>query len=256
MWLLLFTVGFLGFIVALGIFIWSFIKKDKGLRKKSLIGGLVCLVLFVAGSLMAPEDDSDSSTEKVKTEQTSTPTSTKKTSSSEKKEKTSSSSSKKKTTASSKKKSSSSSSSSKKKSSSKSSSSSSSNSSSSTETSSTKKEYDNAANSAFAAAFNSEINSALSNGGSTDQFSVLADGSALIDVIVPQNYKYLANAQIQQLADTLLGAKNNYFSAWNAKPENSYDNATAPRLYMYSPDGTLLAKESFWSGAMKREIDN
>lgn len=253
MWLLLFTVGFLGFIVALGIFIWSFIKKDKGLRKKSLIGGLVCLVLFVAGSLMAPEDDSDSSTEKVKTEQTSTPTSTKKTSSSEKKEKTSSSSSKKKTTASSKKKSSSSSSSSKKKSSSKSSSSSSS---SVTETSSSAKEYDDTANSAFASALNSEINTVLSENGSTDQFSVLADGSALIDVIVPQNYKYLANAQIQQLADTLLGAKNNYFSAWNAKPENSYDNATAPRLYMYSPDGTLLAKESFWSGAMKREIDN
>ena len=198
---------------------------------------------------MAPEDDSDSSTEKVKTEQTSTPTSTKKTSSSEKKEKTSSSSSKKKTTASSKKKSSSSSSSSKKKSSSNSSSSSSS---SVTETSSSAKEYDDTANSAFASALNSEINTVLSENGSTDQFSVLADGSALIDVIVPQNYKYLANAQIQQLADTLLGAKNNYFSAWNAKPENSYDNATAPRLYMYSPDGTLLAKESFWSGAMKR----
>lgn len=251
MWLLLFAVRFLGFIVALGVFIWSFIKKDKGLRKKSLIGGLVCLVLFVAGSLMAPENDSDSSTEKVKTEQTSTPTSTKKTSSSEKKEKTSSSSSKKKTTASSKKKSSSSSSSSKKKSSSKSSSSSSSNSSSSTETSSTKKEYDNAANSAFAAAFNSEINSALSNGGSTDQFNVLADSSVIVDVIVPQEYKYLSKSKIQQLADTLLTAKNNYFATWNAQSENNYDEDFAPQLLVYAPDETLLAKESGWGGVMK-----
>lgn len=191
MWLLLFAVGFFGFFAALVVFIWSFIKKDKGLRKKSLIAGLVCLVLFVAGSLMAPDDETDSSTKTAKTEQTST----KKTSSSKKKEKTSSpSSSKRKTATSSKKKNSlSRSSSSKKKSSSKSSSSS--NSSSSTESSSSGKEYDDSENSAFASALNSEINTALSENGSTVQFSVLADGSALIDVVVPQDYKYLSNTR-------------------------------------------------------------
>lgn len=84
----------------------------------------------------------------------------------------------------------------------------------------------------------------------------MPNSSVLIDVVVPQNYKYLPNPQIQQLADTLLSAKENYFQEWNAKPENNYNEAYGPRLYVKSPDGTTLAKESFLGGKMKRVIDN
>ena len=244
MWVLLFLAGFLGFIVAIGALLWSFIKKNKDLRKKSLIGGLLAMIMFFTGVMISPTDDSDSSVETPKTEQTSKTSSTKQS----KKKTPATSSSKKKTTKTS--------SSSKKESSQTSSSSKTDSSSSSTETSSSAKTYDDAANAAFASEFNTQINDALSQGGVTDSFAVMPNGSSLIDVVVPQDYKYLPNSQIQQLADTILSAKENCFQEWNAKPENDYDETYGPRLYVKSPDGTTLAKESFWGGTMKRVIDN
>lgn len=244
MWVLLFLAGFLGFIVAIGALLWSFIKKNKDLRKKSLIGGLLAIIMFFTGVMISPTDDSDSSVETPKTEQTSKTSSTKQS----KKKTPATSSSKKKTTKTS--------SSSKKESSQTSSSSKTDSSSSSTETSSSAKTYDDAANTAFASELNTQINDVLRQGGVTDSFAVMPNGSNLIDVVVPQDYKYLPNSQIQQLADTILSAKENCFQEWNAKPENNYDQTYGPSLYVKSPDGTTLAKESFWGGKMKRVIDN
>ena len=236
MWVSLFLGGFLGFIVAVGALLWSFIKKNKDLRKKSLIGGLLAIIIFFTGVMISPTDKSESSVETAKTEQTSTKQSkkTSATSSSKKKNAKTSSSSKKEASSSSKTASSS----------------------SSTETSSSAKTYDDAANAAFASEFNTQINDALSQGGVTDSFAVMPNSSVLIDVVVPQDYKYLPNSQIQELADTILSAKENCFQEWNAKPENNYDETYGPRLYVKSPDGTTLAKESFWGGTMKRVIDN
>lgn len=236
MWLLLSLVGFLGFIVAIGALLWSVIKKNKDLRKKSLIGGLLAMIIFFIGALISPTDKSESSVETAKTEQTSKKQSkkTSATSSSKKKNAKTSSSSKKEASSSSKTVSSS----------------------SSTETSSSSKTYDDATNTAFASELNTKINDVLRQGGVTDSFAVMPNGSSLIDVVVPQNYKYLPNSQIQQLADTILSAKENCFQEWNAKPENNYDETYGPRLYVKSPDGTTLAKESFLGGTMKRVIDN
>ncbi|ARU13921.1 hypothetical protein PP240_gp30 [Streptococcus phage P7574] len=225
MWLLLSLVGFSGFIVYIGALLWSVIKKNKDLRKKSLIGGLLAMIMFFIGVLISPTDKSESSVETAKTEQTSA------TSSSKKKNAKTSSSSKKEASSSSKTV-------------------------SSTETSSTSKTYDDAANTAFASELNTKINDVLQQSGITDSFAVMPNSSVLIDVVVPQNYKYLPNPQIQQLADTLLSAKENYFQEWNAKPENNYNEAYGPRLYVKTPDGTTLAKESFLGGKMKRVIDN
>ena len=229
MWLLLSLVGFSGFIVYIGALLWSVIKKNKDLRKKSLIGGLLAMIMFFIGVLISPTDKSESSVETAKTEQTSKKTSA--TSSSKKKNAKTSSSSKKEASSSSKTV-------------------------SSTETSSTSKTYDDAANTAFASELNTKINDVLKQSGITDSFAVMPNSSVLIDVVVPQNYKYLPNPQIQQLADTLLSAKENYFQEWNAKPENNYNEAYGPRLYVKTPDGTTLAKESFFGGKMKRVIDN
>ncbi|ARU13232.1 hypothetical protein P3681_28 [Streptococcus phage P3681] len=222
MWLLLSLVGFLGYIVSIGALLWSVIKKNKDLRKKTLIGGLLAMIMFFIGALISPTDKSESSVETAKTEQTS---------SSKKKNAKTSSSSKKEASSSSKTV-------------------------SSTETSSTSKTYDDAANTAFASELNTKINDVLKQSGITDSFAVMPNSSVLIDVVVPQDYKYLPNSQIQQLADTLLSAKENYFQEWNAKPENNYNEAYGPRLYVKSPDGTTLAKESFLGGKMKRVIDN
>lgn len=222
MWLLLSLVGFLGYIVSIGALLWSVIKKNKDLRKKSLIGGLLAMIMFFIGALISPTDKSESSVETAKTEQTS---------SSKKKNAKTSSSSKKEASSSSKTV-------------------------SSTETSSTSKTYDDAANTAFASELDTKINDVLKQSGITDSFAVMPNSSVLIDVVVPQDYKYLPNSQIQQLADTLLSAKENYFQEWNAKPENNYNETYGPRLYVKSPDGTTLAKESFLGGKMKRVIDN
>lgn len=229
MWLLLSLVGFLGYIASIGALLWSVIKKNKDLRKKSLIGGLLAMIMFFIGALISPTDKSESSVETAKTEQTSKKTSA--TSSSKKKNAKTSSSSKKEASSSSKTV-------------------------SSTETSSTSKTYDDAANTAFASELNTKINDVLKQSGITDSFAVMPNSSVLIDVVVPQNYKYLPNPQIQQLADTLLSAKENYFQEWNAKPENNYNETYGPRLYVKSPDGATLAKESFLGGKMKRVIDN
>ena len=83
MWLLLSLVGFSGFIVYIGALLWSVIKKNKDLRKKSLIGGLLAMIMFFIGVLISPTDKSESSVETAKTEQTSKKTSA--TSSSKKK---------------------------------------------------------------------------------------------------------------------------------------------------------------------------
>lgn len=222
MWLLLSLVGFSGYIVSIGALLWSVIKKNKDLRKKSLIGGLLAMIMFFIGVLISPTDKSESSVETAKTEQTS---------SSKKKNVKTSSSSKKEASSSSKTV-------------------------SSTEASSSSKTYDDAANTAFASELNTKINDVLKQSGITDSFAVMPNSSVLIDVVVPQNYKYLPNPQIQQLADTLLSAKENYFQEWNAKPENNYNEAYGPRLYVKTPDGTTLAKESFLGGKMKRVIDN
>lgn len=222
MWLLLFSVGFLGFTVAIGALLWSFIKKNKDLRKKSLIGGLLTMIMFFTGAMFSPTDKSESSVETAKTEQTSTKQSKKTSATSSSKKKNAKTSS----------------------------------SSSSTETSSSAKKYDDAANTAFASELSSQLNAALSQNGVTDSIAVMPNGSGVIDAVVPQDYKYLPNSQIQQLADVILSAKNNIFLDWNAKPENSYDKASAPILYVKSPDGATLAKESVWSGSMKRVIDN
>lgn len=265
---LLFIVGFLGFVIAVGAFIWSFIKKNKTLRKKALISSLLCLIMFFVGVAMTPTDENDSSAKTAKTEQTSSsskketakPSSKQKTAkSSSKKVKVSSSSNKKTTKSSSKKKEVTKKSSANKKVTVKSSSKKTKNSSSSsstTETSSSAKTYDDAANAAFASELNTQINDVLRQGGVADSFAVMPNGSSLIDVVVPQDYKYLPNSQIQQLADTILSAKENCFQEWNAKPENNYDQTYGPSLYVKSPDGTTLAKESFWGGTMKRVIDN
>lgn len=194
------------------------------------------MIMFFIGALISPTDKSESSVETAKTEQTSKKQSkkTSATSSSKKKNAKTSSSSKKEASSSSKTVSSS----------------------SSTETSSSSKTYDDATNTAFASELNTKINDVLRQGGVTDSFAVMPNGSSLIDVVVPQNYKYLPNSQIQQLADTILSAKENCFQEWNAKPENNYDETYGPRLYVKSPDGTTLAKESFLGGTMKRVIDN
>ncbi|MDU3221970.1 MAG: hypothetical protein E6673_08630, partial [Streptococcus thermophilus] len=99
MWVLLFLVGFLGFIVAIGALLWSFIKKNKDLRKKSLIGGLLAMIMFFTGAMISPIDESESSVETAKTEQTSKTSST-----SKKKEKNSTKQSKKTSATSSSKK--------------------------------------------------------------------------------------------------------------------------------------------------------
>jgi len=153
MWLLLSLVGFLGYIVSIGALLWSVIKKNKDLRKKSLIGGLLAMIMFFIGALISPTDKSESSVETAKTEQTS---------SSKKKNAKTSSSSKKEASSSSKTV-------------------------SSTETSSTSKTYDDAANTAFASELNTKINDVLKQSGIPDSFGGLPNRSVLIDLVVTHN---------------------------------------------------------------------
>lgn len=118
-------------------------------------------------------------------------------------------------------------------------------------------EYTEESNAAFATAFMNALNQSLADNGTNVSVSVQYYGDNLIYVIVPQDFKYETNVNLQKLADTVLDAKENYFNNWAI--ENGYDLSytNSPNLYLKSEDDTTLAEESgIFSKKMKLKVDN
>ena len=118
-------------------------------------------------------------------------------------------------------------------------------------------EYTEESNAAFATAFMNALNQSLADNSTNVSVSVQYYGDNLIYVIVPQDFKYETNVNLQKLADTVLDAKENYFNNWAI--ENGYDLSytTSPNLYLKSEDDTTLAEESgIFSKKMKLKVDN
>lgn len=129
----------------------------------------------------------------------------------------------------------------------------------STETKSSSKEeqkkFNDKANSEFATYLGTKLNEQLLKSGVEESITVIPNSSVIVYIIVPQNYKYKNNPEIQQLADVMLDAKNNIFAEWAIN--NGYDaTEDNPDLYMMSEDKTSLAEESAWSKKMKLKINN
>lgn len=118
-------------------------------------------------------------------------------------------------------------------------------------------EYTEESNAAFATAFMNALNQSLADNGANVSVSVQYYGDNLIYVIVPQDFKYETNVNIQKLADTVLDAKENYFNNWAI--ENGYDLSytNSPNLYLKSEDDTTLAEESgILNKTMKVKVKN
>lgn len=118
-------------------------------------------------------------------------------------------------------------------------------------------EYTEESNAAFATAFMNALNQSLADNGTNVSVSVQYYGDNLIYVIVPQDFKYETNVNIQKLADTVLDAKENYFNNWAI--ENGYDLSytNSPNLYLKSEDDTTLAEESgILNKTMKVKVKN
>lgn len=118
-------------------------------------------------------------------------------------------------------------------------------------------EYTKESNAAFATAFMNALNQSLTDNGANISVSVQYYDDRLIYVIVPQDFKYEANANLQKLADTIFEAKENYFNKWAI--ENGYDlgYTNSPKLYLKSEDDTTLAEESgVLDKKMKLKVDN
>ena len=118
-------------------------------------------------------------------------------------------------------------------------------------------EYTEESNAAFATAFMNPLNQSLADNDANGRVSVQQYGDNLIYVIVPQDFKYETNVNIQKLADTVLDAKENYFNNWAI--ENSYDLSytNSPNLYLKSEDDTTLAEESgILNKTMKVKVKN
>lgn len=118
-------------------------------------------------------------------------------------------------------------------------------------------EYTEESNAAFATAFMNALNQSLADNGANVSVSVQYYGDNLIYVIVPQDFKYETNVNIQKLADTVLDAKENYFNNWAI--ENGYDlrYTNSPNLYLKSEDDTTLAEESgILNKTMKVKVKN
>ena len=101
-------------------------------------------------------------------------------------------------------------------------------------------EYTEESNAAFATAFMNALNQSLADNGTNVSVNVQYYGDNLIYVIVPQDFKYETNVNLQKLADTVLEAKENYFNKWAI--ENGYDlgYTNSPNLYLKSEDDTTL----------------
>lgn len=118
-------------------------------------------------------------------------------------------------------------------------------------------EYTEESNSAFATAFMNALNQSLADSGVDINVGVEYYGENLIYVIVPQDFKYEPNASIQELADSIFQAKENYFTEWAI--DNGYDleYTNPPHLYVESEDDTTLAEESgILERKMELKIDN
>ena len=118
-------------------------------------------------------------------------------------------------------------------------------------------EYTEESNAAFATAFMNALNQSLADNGTNVSVNVQYYGDNLIYVIVPQDFRYETNVNLQKLADTVLEAKENYFNKWAI--ENGYDlgYTNSPNLYLKSEDDTTLAEESgVLNKKMKLKVDN
>lgn len=118
-------------------------------------------------------------------------------------------------------------------------------------------EYTEESNAAFATALMNALNQSLADNGANVSVTVQYYGDNLIYVIVPQDFRYETNVNLQKLADTVLDAKENYFNNWAI--ENGYDLSytNSPNLYLKSEDDTTLAEESgVLNKKMKLKVDN
>ncbi|MGF3182259.1 hypothetical protein ACQV2W_00655 [Facklamia sp. P12934] len=116
------------------------------------------------------------------------------------------------------------------------------------------KKFDEDANGEFAQYIMDFINGQLESEGFSEKVQVQYHRSNLLYILVPQDYKYFTNAEIQQTADSLLLVKNNIFKEFAI--QNGYELGDAPNLYIKTEDGTLLAKEGILSGKMERKYSN
>lgn len=102
----------------------------------------------------------------------------------------------------------------------------------------------------FASYFKQQINQTLSDSGVTETLHVEYTGTELLYVIVPQQYKYYDDKDIQYLADSIFGLKSAYFKSWTG--ENGFSSSNkAPSLIIETPDGANLAEEDRWTNTMK-----
>ncbi|SEF19240.1 hypothetical protein SAMN04487839_101484 [Streptococcus gallolyticus] len=95
-----------------------------------------------------------------------------------------------------------------------------------------------------------QLNNTLYASGSNDQVSEGYVSKEIMTVIVPQEYKYYSDNELQQLVDSLLNLKYSFFKQW-AEENHYYSDSDTPYLYVETPDGATIAQESVWDNTMK-----
>lgn len=95
-----------------------------------------------------------------------------------------------------------------------------------------------------------QLNNTLYASGSNDQVSEGYVSKEIMTVIVPQEYKYYSDNELQQLVESLLNLKYSFFKQW-AEENHYYSDSDTPYLYVETPDGATIAQESVWDNTMK-----
>ncbi|WP_423216689.1 hypothetical protein [Streptococcus equinus] len=95
-----------------------------------------------------------------------------------------------------------------------------------------------------------QLNNTLYASGSNDRVSGGYVCKEIMTVVVPQEYKYYSDNELQQLVDSLLNLKYSFFKQW-AEDNHYYSDSDLPYLHVETPDGATIAKESIWDNTMK-----
>lgn len=117
------------------------------------------------------------------------------------------------------------------------------------------KEYTDQSNIEYADHLTQELNKYLSEQGVNEHVYARTNGKLIIELILPQGYKYQQNVVIQELVDGLYNIHKKIFADWCA--DQGYDTYFSfPRFEVKVEDGTTLAKEKIMRDGMKLKINN
>lgn len=117
------------------------------------------------------------------------------------------------------------------------------------------KRFDEKSNDEYANFLAETLNKKFEDQGTDERISSNINGKLIVNLIIPQKYKYASKAELQELVDGLYSIHKITFADWGIT--QGYDvSEVIPRFEILSDDGTTLAKEKIMRDGMNLKVKN